>query len=397
MRILFLTPEYVTEKYFDGGLANYIYRIAKELSKNYHVEIIVSSDQTEIIKHDGLEVYRVGLKAYEKIVMSFINFLTRGKIAPTLKYIFYSRRMYKFYKMLEPFDVIQSSNYGFPGYFIFKKEKRPLIKKIARASSYAPAWRSATGDGNNFNEVLNNYLEVRLMRSADKCYSPSQFVQQLYLMNESLKLDVIRTPIAEKEVETDSSVYDEKLGHIGKYVLYFGSISVSKGLDQLGDILPDIIEKNPDIKVVLVGKVALKSANEDLVEYLKNKISKFETHVIYLEKLKHNQLYPIIDHAHGVFFLSRVDNIPNACLEAISMDKLILAPNSASFNEMLSEKNAMLYKQADMNDLKDCFEKFWTMNDREKKKVVDQLTINSNEYKMNTVISKLESYYKGDF
>ena len=48
MKIAFLTPEFVTEYGFGGGLGNYLNRFTKELVKRGHqVEIFVSSQKPE--------------------------------------------------------------------------------------------------------------------------------------------------------------------------------------------------------------------------------------------------------------------------------------------------------------------------------------------------------------
>jgi hypothetical protein len=60
LRIAFLTPEYVTESNFDGGLANYLHRVARGMKQHGHdVEIFTRSDQNDTISHDGILVNRV--------------------------------------------------------------------------------------------------------------------------------------------------------------------------------------------------------------------------------------------------------------------------------------------------------------------------------------------------
>jgi hypothetical protein len=51
MRIAFLTSEFISEKEsFDGGLSNYLYKVALELLKNGHNPIIVVvSKKNELI------------------------------------------------------------------------------------------------------------------------------------------------------------------------------------------------------------------------------------------------------------------------------------------------------------------------------------------------------------
>jgi glycosyl transferase family 4 len=61
LRIAFATPEYVTEEYFDGGLANYIHRVAKALAgmgHDIHVLTLSEIDEAEF-EHEGVTVHRI--------------------------------------------------------------------------------------------------------------------------------------------------------------------------------------------------------------------------------------------------------------------------------------------------------------------------------------------------
>lgn len=70
MRIGFATPEYVTERYFSGGLANSIHRTSVALSARGHdVHVFTLSDEAdEDLVSDGISVHRIA----------------RGRLAPRL-------------------------------------------------------------------------------------------------------------------------------------------------------------------------------------------------------------------------------------------------------------------------------------------------------------------------
>ena len=60
MRIAFATPEYVTEPDYDGGLANYLHRVALSLARMCHEPVIfVAADEKGSFIHHGVEVRRV--------------------------------------------------------------------------------------------------------------------------------------------------------------------------------------------------------------------------------------------------------------------------------------------------------------------------------------------------
>ena len=64
LRIAFATPEFVTEDYFDGGLANYLNRVGRilaELGHDVHVVTLSLRDESEF-EHEGVMVHRLKLK-----------------------------------------------------------------------------------------------------------------------------------------------------------------------------------------------------------------------------------------------------------------------------------------------------------------------------------------------
>ena len=63
LRIAFATPEYVTEDYFDGGLANYLNRVSQALASLGHdVHVVTLSQQNEAeFEHEGVMVHRLAL------------------------------------------------------------------------------------------------------------------------------------------------------------------------------------------------------------------------------------------------------------------------------------------------------------------------------------------------
>ena len=66
MRIAFLTTEYPTEAQgFDGGLANYLQRVALALVQlGHHPLIIIPANEDGIIFDRGIEIHRVAMKKW---------------------------------------------------------------------------------------------------------------------------------------------------------------------------------------------------------------------------------------------------------------------------------------------------------------------------------------------
>ena len=62
MRIAFVTPEFITEDCYDGGLANYLARISTRLAENGHeITVFVSSNVDEVLEWRGVSICRVAI------------------------------------------------------------------------------------------------------------------------------------------------------------------------------------------------------------------------------------------------------------------------------------------------------------------------------------------------
>jgi glycosyltransferase involved in cell wall biosynthesis len=74
-----------------------------------------------------------------------------------------------------------------------------------------------------------------------------------------------------------------------------------------------------------------------MAEYARAQCRQFADRLIVLENLPHAQLYPIIDRSHLVVLPSLIDNLPNSCLEAMGIGKVVIGTNGASFDELIAD------------------------------------------------------------
>src|ERR1700752_4308676 len=134
LRIAFITPEFVTESYFDGGLSNYLNRVSKTLADQGHdIHVITLSQKDEAeFDHHGVMVHRVRLSPSWNV----FNRLSRCYLATTLHWLNFSAQVYRKLKKLhrlKPFDLVQYPNYSCAGLFSI-----PLLHTVhvVRASSF---------------------------------------------------------------------------------------------------------------------------------------------------------------------------------------------------------------------------------------------------------------------
>jgi glycosyltransferase involved in cell wall biosynthesis len=335
LRIAFATPEYVTEKHFDGGLANYVNRVSKTLADLDHdVHVVTLSLQDEAkFEYEGVMVHRVNLSRAGKA----LNRLTLNSLGTTVHWLNFSTQVFRKLKQLhrkEPFHVIQYPNYSSCGLFSI-----PLLRTahVVRASSYEPAWADAAGRKRNLDLKLAERMEALQYRLTRNVHVPS-FSMQTMLSTKAGVCDarVIRSPFYVETHEWDPAVYERFLKD-RRYVLYFGRFQLHKGFHTLVQALPRFLERYEDAYAVLVGRDMETPLGSSMAEYARAQCRQFADRLIVLENLPHAQLYPVIDRSHLVVLPSLIDNLPNSCLEAMGIGKVVIGTNGASFDELIAD------------------------------------------------------------
>jgi glycosyltransferase involved in cell wall biosynthesis len=335
LRIAFATPEYVTEKHFDGGLANYLHRVSRslvELGHDVHVVTLSLNDESEFA-HDGVMVHRIMLKRGWQT----LNWLTRYTFPTTLHWLNFSAQVLRKLKELhreKPFALIQYPNYSSCGVFAI-----PLLRAthVVRASSFEPAWNEAAGLQRNLDRALVERLEALQYRLTRNVYAPSQAVQTMLAQRAGVaEVRVIRSPFYVETRAWDATVYEQFLK--GKsYVLYFGRFQLHKGFHTLVQALPRFFERYPDAFAVLVGRDMETRLASSMAAYARAECRAFTDRLILLDNLPHRQLYPVIEGARLVALPSLIDNTPNSCLEAMGIGKVVIGTRGASFEELITD------------------------------------------------------------
>ncbi|HSE33383.1 MAG TPA: glycosyltransferase family 4 protein [Pyrinomonadaceae bacterium] len=335
LRIAFATPEYVTEDHFDGGLANYIDRVSRKLADLGHdVHVITLSFKDEDqFEHEGVMVHRLMLTRGWHV----FNRLTRYTIPTTVYWLNFSTQVFRKLKQLhrkEPFHLIQYPNYSSCGVFSI-----PFLRTthIVRASSYEPACNDATGIKRNLDVAIVENLQALQYRLTRHVHVPSVAAQTILSKKVSIRdARVIPSPFYVETPEWDRTVYDRFLKD-KRYVLYFGRFQLHKGFHILAQALPCFFERYPEAFAVLVGRDMETQLGSSMAAFARSHCGRFADRLILVENLPHAQLYPVIDRAHLIVLPSLIDNLPNSCLEAMGLGKVVIGTKGTSMDELITD------------------------------------------------------------
>lgn len=332
MNIAYILPEFVTEKE-SGGLATYYDIISRLLADAGHIIMIfVQSDTTETLNYyPGVTVERVHIDLQQinpDIPGSFIRSWSEGLKTALCQKLESGMR----------FDLVQYPN--FMGYGIDRVD----IPTVIRVSSYRPLLRAADKEifdihGEYLSIKAPDFIEDIAVMKADAVYSPSVSAAAYVKQQTGKKVRIIESPYyprsnSQYELEKNKAWIKEK-----KYAITFGTLKVLKGAKLIGDSIYEILEECPDLYWVFAGAEAdwmdEKGQKVSPSQYIKKQAKQYSDRLLFLGKLRQEELFAYVKGASFCVMPSRVDNLPNTCIEAMALGKVVIGTEGASFEQLL--------------------------------------------------------------
>jgi len=343
MRIALVTSEFLTENLsFDGGLSNYIFRLALALQELGHEPVVlVASHQQEILDYKGIEVHRVKSWYWEGGATSNLwailaNYLSLRFFRVLIYYAWQSYSLNNYLKKLhkqQQFDIVQYAHLGGTAFFLDK-----TIPSVVRLSSSTSLCQQYGGYGySDWQAKQQIWIENKALQKVDAIFGPSRAIAKIVKQEINREISIIETPFVLDKQQDDPSSYQHYLAN-KKYLLFFGSLSLIKGTDLIADILEKILAQYPELYFVFVGKDSHTQQGRSMVDYIFEKAKSYQDRVIRLDKMPHPKLYPIIEKAYGVVLPSRIDNFPNTCIEAMAHKKIVIGTKNNGFEQLIQDK-----------------------------------------------------------
>ena len=310
MKIAFLTPEYPHVKTgSSGGIGSSIKNLAIGLfAKGCTVRVLVYGQKEEGIFDDNgvtiQQILNVKLKG-----LSW--WLTRKKLERLINTLYDRKEI----------DLVEAPDWTGITSFI-KPKKCPVVIRLNGSDTYFCHLDQRPV------KWINKFHEKKALENADALLSVSQFTANV--TNEVFELHKKFTIIA-NSIDVDFFDGNENPNvNDNRTILYFGSLIRKKGLLELPFIFNEVIQKNPDAQLILVGKDVpdIFSGNSSTwqmmqplftVEALKN--------VTYLRSVPYAEIKKQIALATVCVFPSFAEALPVSWIEAMAMQKAVVASN----------------------------------------------------------------------
>lgn len=391
MNILFVTPFFLEKgpggKDYKGisGMPMYIYRTAKALKNMGHNTMIVcggTEEKNEVF--DGVPVYRANTGSttgWKNEILRTFEACFRGN------YIL-QKKADKIC-LEKKIDIIQYAGNNGTGLFHHLK-----IPAVMRVSSYYKLFFS---DYMTFSKRVvrwHSFFEILAIRHIGYIYCPS-FVLADYLKHEAHKcIHVMETPFFDETEEKDSSVYASRLQD-KKYILYYGGFEPRKGVLLIANIVERLQKKYPDHYIVFIGHDCISRKGSTLKSMRERMKNADREKIIILDELPHKSLYPIIENAEIILNPSYMENLSNACIEAMAFGKIVVGTRGASFEQLIEDgKSGFLSEIGDAESLYDSICRALELTVEERNKMQKLAKKRIRKMRPDYVLEKLLHYYE---
>lgn len=341
MNILFVSTDYPKRGQPTTGFPNYLYRVSLSLIQLGHKPIILAAgDWDDRRVENGIEIQTVGIRIYHRYKSPALNYISQA-----LRIGYELNQVIKEILKQKNVDVIQfTSLYGIALFY------REYVPAVLRLSSYA---KTAFSSYQTYSPKAVKVIALMERLSSRRCnaiFSPCKNNAIAFGNDCGRSIKVIETPFINDVEEYDYQYYDSHLTG-KKYVLFFGTLYAEKGILVIAEILEKFLKENPDYYFVFIGDAGTISGKNS-AQILLEKAGKCADKIIISSALPHKQLYPVIQKSDFVVLPSLMENLSNACIEAMYFERVVIGTDGASFEQLITHgRNGLLCKIGNPQDL----------------------------------------------
>ncbi|MEK8180219.1 glycosyltransferase family 4 protein [Flavobacterium buctense] len=318
MRVAFLTPEFPHPKMgSSGGIGTSILNLAKGLTAAGHevFVLVYGQKEDEVFTENTIHYYRiknVKLKGFSRL-------LTQKKIQKLINSLVKNKAL----------DIVEAPDWT--GITSEIKPNCPVVIRLNGSDTYFCHLDQRPV------KTLNKFRERKALQNADTLLSVSQYTADVTKELFSLQKDFTIIP---NSIDLESFSRNEALAKQANTILYFGTLIRKKGSLELPLIFNEVYQANPQVKLIIIGRDAsdVVTGNSSVWQMMQPLFDKaaFEN-VTYLGSIPYETIKEHINKAAVCVFPTFAEALPVSWIEAMAMQKAIVASNIGWANEVITD------------------------------------------------------------
>ncbi|RTY81375.1 glycosyltransferase family 1 protein [Flavobacterium sp. LS1P28] len=316
-KIAFLSPEYPHPKTgSSGGIGTSIKNLAMGLlAEGCSVRVLVYAQKEEAVFYDnGICIQQIRNVKFKGLSW----YLTRKKLQNIIDTLYEDKKI----------DVVEAPDWTGITSFISPKKCKVVIRLHGSDTYFCHLDRRPV-------KWINKFHEKRALKKADGLLSVSQFTADT--TNAVFGLNKQFT-IIPNGIDLDAFSPDDKNKENKNTILYFGSLIRKKGLLELPFIFNAVVAKNPNAKLILLGKDVpdIISGNSSTWQMMQGIFSPAALlNVTYLGAVPYQDIKKHISTATICVFPTFAEALPVSWIEAMALQKPIVASNIGWAQEVI--------------------------------------------------------------
>lgn len=410
MHLVIVTNELATADCSSGGLASFTANLARILKRNGHkvTIILVTTKEYKIVFDEGIDLQNIYVEKslwdnFAHMAESISNVTGENKdvVRRVLVSLYKGELVNALIKEIhqrEKVDIIHVCNLG-----QFALGLDGSIPYVVRISSYMWMWNKADAL-----EVREDYydesdltfqdrLDICLLQRSRYIISPSDLLARIGKEKLGIAPVVIESPFVLDRDSWDDSVY-RHLAKGKRYIIHYGRMSYLKGTHIVAKIAKDILGKRPDMYLLLAGvdEEMQDDQGRRLMahELVMKSAGKFADRVIYAGGPVREQLYPLIDNAELCLLPSRIENLANACVEAMAMGKIVIGTDGASYEQLIDDKvSGFLCERDNPESFLGAVEEALSMSEDDKRRMIESAVMRIRQLSPEVIYEKYLKFY----
>ncbi len=376
MKILQLTPEYPPQ--YCGGVGNSVHEVVNNMQELGHdVEVIAPRGYNS----KGKSKSGVHHIFAAKIIRDWGELAICPTILSEIKKIDFeiahAHTPQKFFaESICLFDLLS-------------KRKKPYVVSIRLINQSLPPLLSGSS------HVYRKLIEKKIFKRASRMVVQSEANRDFIISNCGVfpsKIEIIPNGV-------DTSFFDSNLIGDNRFIsdqkdwttiLFAGRLTSQKGLDVLLRAFAEIIQKHRDLKLLVAGDGALKTDLESLCRTLG-----LQQNVDFLGAISRAEM-PKLYKAADIFVLPSIsESFPNSLLEAMAMEKPIIATRVGAVPEIIQDgKEALLVSPGDQKSLARAIERLVSDDGLDKRLSRNAKILVKKKYTWESVTQKTLKIYE---